>query len=272
MKNLLILLILGLASYGGYTAWTNHRGSSPPQKVAEAGPDPSEPPLKMDPTPAPAPTPPKTEPVQPKVEPKPAMPVAPAKRLAPEGVFYAVQAFSVTTDEGIRGIRAGTPVKLVKDSGVTLRVTDGKEEFEAKREYLTNDLDIAARAAGQQASQQAANAEWHQKQQAMAAMNEQQKGAELTSSVDAAQKTLALNNLTARQSALNLEGAKIQASITEYERVSRRPGTRYYDQYGVLRVVVGDTHTNELIALRQKLAGINAELTNIANRINQIQR
>jgi hypothetical protein len=212
------------------------------------------------------------KPEQRKAEVEPPMPVVPAKRLAPEGVFYAVQAFSVMTDDGVRGIRAGTPLKLLKDAGATMRVTDGKEEFEAKREHLTNDLDIAGQAIGQQASQQAANAEWHEKQKTLAAINEQQKSADTVASVNAAQKNIALNGLLARQNALNLEAAKIQASITTYENLPRRAGQRYYDQYGVLRVVVGDTHVNDLIALRQKLAGINSELTNVANRISQIQR
>ena len=271
MKNLLLLLVIGFAAYGGYTMWNNHRETAPPPKVAETKTDEPVPNLEKKPTPAPAPEPPKVEPEKPTV-PAPPMPFAPVKRLAPEGVFYAIQAFSISTDDGIRGIRAGTPVRLIKDGGATLRVTDGQQEFDAKREYLTNDLDVAAQASGQQASQQAAIAEWQQKHQALAAMNDQQKAAETTNSVETAQKNIALKNLWARQNALNLEVAKTQAAITEYERATARVGTHYYDQYGVRRVVVGDTHVNDLIAHRQKLATCNVELKNIASRISQLNR
>lgn len=271
MKNLLLLLVIGLASYGGYTAWQRHREATLPPKVVEAEPENSVPVMKKEPTP-PAPEPQKTEPAKPQPTPEPPVPAAPARRLAPEGVFYAVQAFSVTTDAGIRGIRPGTALKLVNDAGAMLRVTDGQAEFDAKREHLTNDLDIAAKVSGDQARQQAATAEWQQKQQALATMNAQQKASEMASSVDSAQKTITINGLQARQNALNLEAAKIQAAISVYESTQRRAGTRYYDQYGVLRVVVGDTHVNDLIALRQKLAGINADLNSIATRLNQIQR
>ncbi len=272
MRNLLLLLIIGLAAYGGFTIWDNHRKSMSPPKVAEVKSEETALPLPADPAPTPAPQTKKIEAETPKVEAEPPMPLAPVKRLAPEGVFYAVQAFSVMTEDGVRGIRAGTPVKLVKDNGTTIRVTDGKQEFDAKREHLTNDLDLASQAVGNQVSQQAATAEWHEKQKAMAAVSEQQKMAETVASTDAAQRNIALNALMARQDALQLEAAKIQASITTYESAPRRAGQQYYDQYGVRRVVVGDTHVNDLIALRQKLAVINSDLSKIATRINQIQR
>lgn len=272
MKNLLILLILGLASYGSYTIWSNHRNAAPPPKVATEKSEETDPVLNVEPTPAAALARKTVEPALPKVEPAPPMPAATAKRIVPEGVFYAVQAFSVMTEDGVRGIRAGTPLKLVKDAGATMRMTDGKEEFDAQREHLTNDLDRAAQAANIQTTHQAANAEWQQKQQALAATNQQQQAAATAASVDTAQKTIALNGLMAREKALNLEAAKIQASITTYENTSRRVGQYYYDQYGVRHVRVGDTHVNDLIALRQKLAGINSELTSIASRISQLQR
>lgn len=223
MKNLLILLILGVASYGGYTKWKNHREAANPSKVAEAKEE-IVPAPKVEPTPAPTPEPRKVEPEQQKVKPEPPMPVVPAKRLAPEGVFYAVQAFSVMTDDGIRGIRAGTPLKLIKDTGAILRVTDGKEEFEAKREHLTNDLDLAAQASGQQVSQQAANAEWHEKQKALAAMTEQEKAANLAVTQQRVEELNQSAQAAAAQRTQRI--AEIRAEITsaeQYKSVIPRP-------------------------------------------------
>lgn len=269
MKNLLMLLVIGLAAYGGYTAWNNqHKAAPSPQVTATKDEEPATS-VTLPATPTPAPQPPK---VDPPVAMHPEMPAAPVKRLAPEGVFYVVQAFSITTDAGVKGIRTGTGVKLVKDAGgPTLRVTDGQQEFDARRDVLTNDLDVAGQASNQQASQQAAIVEWQQKQQALAVMNDQQKAASTTSSVDTAQRNIALNGLLARQSALNLEAAKTQATITTYAEAPNRTGTVYYAN-GVRHVRVGDTHVNDLIALRQKLATINSELNTIATRISQVPR
>jgi len=90
------------------------------------------------------------------------IPVTPApKRLAPEGVFYVIRHFSTTTDDGLIGVNPGTKVKQVKDNGDTLLVTNGQTQFEASKDDLTNDLDIAYRyavvdgAAQQQLSRQA---------------------------------------------------------------------------------------------------------------------
>ena len=44
---------------------------------------------------------------------------------------------------GIIGVGAGTQVVCVKDEGPMLLVKAGSVEFEAKRQYLTNDLGIA---------------------------------------------------------------------------------------------------------------------------------
>ena len=266
MKNLLLLLVAGLAACGGYSAWNSYReASKPAPKVADIKAEEPAPVPKKELTPIPAPEPPK-------IEPGPPMPVAPARRLAPEGVFYVMQAFSVTTDAGVRGILMGTKVTLVKDGGATLRVSDGQQEFDARREFLTNDLDVAQQAFAGQAGQQAALAEWHAKQNQIATTQHQERNVDVGSSMEAAQRRLTLQNLLSRQSALNLEAAKIQASITTYERAPNRTGQIYHDQYGVRRVIVGDTHVNDLISLRQRLAVINSELQGISSKITEAQR
>jgi hypothetical protein len=83
----------------------------------------------------------------------PALPWAPAaaqatppervKHLAPQGVYYLLQRVSITTDDGIVGVDAGTKVTLVKDTGASLQVTDGKTQFEVTPNQVTNDMDTA---------------------------------------------------------------------------------------------------------------------------------
>jgi hypothetical protein len=235
MKNLLLLIAVGLAAYGGYLVWNDHREAASPPKVADTTTGEVAPALKKEPVLAPEP---------PKAGPGPVgrVPVAPVKRLAPAGVFYARQAFSVTTDSGVRGIRAGTPVRVIKDSGATLRVTDGTQEFEARREYLTNDLDIAAQATGQQASQQAAIAEWQKKQKAQAATNGQQNGADVAASQQRALEAAEAARVAAEQR--NQRMAEVRAKIAEEE------AAKAYKPFNFTRQKHLDTQ-NEKIRLLQ---------------------
>jgi hypothetical protein len=62
---------------------------------------------------------------------------------APPGVYFLLTRQSVRTRFGITGFSAGTRVVCVKDQGPVLLVKAGDLEFQAQRQYLTNDLDIA---------------------------------------------------------------------------------------------------------------------------------
>ena len=64
-------------------------------------------------------------------------------RHAPSGVYFTLTYISVRNPSGITGVSAGTQVACVKDEGPVLLVKAGNLEFEAKRQYLTNDLNIA---------------------------------------------------------------------------------------------------------------------------------
>lgn len=65
------------------------------------------------------------------------------RHIAPGGIYFLLRSVSVPSEDGITGIRAGTRVKLVKESGSTVRVTDGHVEFEVEKWLVTNDLDVA---------------------------------------------------------------------------------------------------------------------------------
>jgi hypothetical protein len=67
----------------------------------------------------------------------------PPPRLAPAGIYFTLRYLSVASPSGITGLKPGTLVACVKDNGGVLLVTTGNLELEAKRKYLTNDLDIA---------------------------------------------------------------------------------------------------------------------------------
>jgi hypothetical protein len=91
----------------------------------------------------------------------------PLPRLAAPGIYFTLLYLSVASPSGITGLSAGTLVACVKDNGGVLLVTTGTLEFEAKRQYLTNDLDVADLASGNDAQAQQAVASSIAQQQAM---------------------------------------------------------------------------------------------------------
>jgi hypothetical protein len=64
-------------------------------------------------------------------------------RLAPADVFFTLKHISVQNSYRVTGVEAGTRVVCVKDEGPVLLVKAGDLQFEAERQYLTNDLDVA---------------------------------------------------------------------------------------------------------------------------------
>ena len=91
----------------------------------------------------------------------------PPPRLAPPGIYSTLLYLSVRSPSGITGLSAGTLVACVKDNGGVLLVTTGDLEFEAKRQDLTNDLNIADLASRNDAQAQQAVASSIAQQQAM---------------------------------------------------------------------------------------------------------
>jgi len=87
---------------------------------------------------------------EPEPTPVPATPTPPPaatptpRPLAPPGTFYVIKYFTVESDGGLSGIKPGTKVKLIKDGNEVVRVSDGAIEFDARKEYLTNDLETAS--------------------------------------------------------------------------------------------------------------------------------
>jgi hypothetical protein len=77
-------------------------------------------------------------------KPTPARPVAPQRRLAPEGTFFLLERASLRTDSGVIGFAPGTKVTLVDQADSASTVTDGQYQFNVPSSQLTNDLDLAA--------------------------------------------------------------------------------------------------------------------------------
>jgi hypothetical protein len=71
----------------------------------------------------------------------------PIVRLAPEGILYVVEGFSVTTQSGIHGFPAGKQVQVVSREGNRVIITDDGIETSQPASKFTNDLDIAERIA-----------------------------------------------------------------------------------------------------------------------------
>lgn len=108
-------------------------------------PPPPTPPPTPTPTPKPKPTPtPTPTPSTPTPTPTPTPKPTPVK-FAPEGVYFLTEDVSVRLPAGILGIVAGTQLRLLKDNGEMLHVTDGHDEFDVKKSQVTNEYDIARR-------------------------------------------------------------------------------------------------------------------------------
>ena len=97
-------------------------------------------------TPVPASTPPSSEAIA------AAAPTPAPKRLAPDGTFFLLAKKSMETDAGIVGLSPGTRVTRRADGKF---LADGSV-LELKPNEMTNDLDLAGRAAGADAQAQAA--------------------------------------------------------------------------------------------------------------------
>ena len=89
----------------------------------------------------------------------------PQPRLAPPGVYFTLTYLSARSPFGITGVEPGTRVVCLKDEGAVLLVKAGNVEFQAKRQYLTNDLDVANLAVRNDAEAQQAVASYITKQQ-----------------------------------------------------------------------------------------------------------
>ena len=75
----------------------------------------------------------------------PAPTPTPQVRLAPDGVFFVVKAFSVQTEDGINGFPALKEVRLVRQEGDEFIVTDGQAEGRAPKANFSNNLDVVDR-------------------------------------------------------------------------------------------------------------------------------
>jgi hypothetical protein len=91
--------------------------------------------------------------------------IRPHPRLAPPGVYFTLTYLSARSASGIAGFEPGTRVVCVKDEGPVFLVKVDNLEFEAKRQYLTNDLDVADLAVRNDAEAQQAVASYIAKQQ-----------------------------------------------------------------------------------------------------------
>ena len=86
-------------------------------------------------------------------------------RPAPPGVYFTLIYISVRDGSGVTGVEPGTRVVLVRDEGPWLLVKEGNLEFEAERQYLTNDLDVADLALSNDAEAKQAVASYIARQQ-----------------------------------------------------------------------------------------------------------
>jgi hypothetical protein len=95
------------------------------------------------------------------VDPSPAKtePAAPPKVLAPEGTLFAVERISVTTDDGVFTIPAGSRLKIVRKEADGYIVKNDRHQFAVEAHQVTNEVGVASAAAQTHLAEQAAVAE-----------------------------------------------------------------------------------------------------------------
>ena len=253
MKNTLALMVICLAIYGGYALWMSP--SAPvvaPPEIVEAKPVPT--------TATPEPVV-KTEVAESVIDP------VPEKRLAPAGTYFVIQPITLKTENGVTGIRVGTKVNLLRDMGDTLQVTNGATEFVAKRQKLTNDLDIVAQACLQDAADMAANAYAVQDGKQREADAEALKSKLGSAQQIAAQRRLYLGKLYERYAQLLTEESSLKWQL---QQASSEPIRAVHMPTNRNRIRIGNAYKSKsenisqigerLSALRKTKAQVEAEI------------
>ena len=91
--------------------------------------------------------------------------IRPHPRRAAPGVYFTLIHLPVRSGSTLTGVEPGTRVVCVKDEGPVLLVREDNLQFEAKRQYLTNNLDVADLAVRNDAEAQQAVASYIAQQQ-----------------------------------------------------------------------------------------------------------
>ena len=149
MKTIIYLIIIGAAGYLGYNYYMEKHGGAAVSSETDTSSAPTEEVRKLPsgstpPSPAPA-----TTASRPAPQPFKSRIVIPTgapgeKHLAKPGVYYVLDRASTEHDAGIAAVVPGEEVRIVTKKGNgTVKVSNGKYEFEVKESQITNDLDVA---------------------------------------------------------------------------------------------------------------------------------
>jgi len=184
------------------------------------------------------------------------------KHLAPAGVFYVTRHISITTDDGITAVAPGTKVTLVKDLGAKLRVSNGKMEFEAEADQLTNDLDVLNMATRAASNQAGAIAAWKQAQSQGATSIDQQQQVQAQTTQAADTQTKSAQQIQTRIDVLTREKARLTGLI---ERANIEESNERFDRIGRRLITTKSALAKERPNMQAQLAGVERELIQISS-------
>ena len=109
----------------------------------------------------------------------------PVRNLAPEGIVFNLKPISITSEDGVAGILAGTELKVTKrNPDGTLHVHSGDLVADVQPSDVTNDLDVVTAIRSNENEKQAALRQWQAQQSAAAAEMEAEKNATPTPTPD----------------------------------------------------------------------------------------
>jgi hypothetical protein len=153
-------------------------------------------------------------------EPAPAVPEAPKKPVVGSTVWASTR-ISVTSDDGVFGVPAGTQLRIVKVTDTGFIATDEKREFPVTEGQISMAVAAAAGAAQADQAQRSADAAWHRAQ--LDAVKQQRETA--AANAKTAEEEKKIRELRARIDALVREEAQLMANIESANRQYREANT-----------------------------------------------
>jgi len=180
--------------------------------------------------------------------------------------YFLMQYVSVPIPGGIRGLAPGTPVMVVTDLGNRLKVKADELEFEVRKDQVTHDPQIAARASQGDArlQQKLLDAAAAQQQQLFQQRQREQIKQQEAKSAQDHLRGLEQAYITLQQQENNLQSQIGQAQQPVVARYNR-DGTAKYDHFA-------NPLRSQLPLLRSRLRDIQREKTEARRRVEEAQR
>jgi hypothetical protein len=180
---------------------------------------------------------------------------------------FAIERISITTDDGIVSVPAGTRLRVVSKTDTGWILTDGNREFPAQNHQVSTETAAVNSAVKAQVAERSANAAAMQAQlqaQTQVAQTQQQQAA---LAQQAAAKEKRIRDLETNYDGFLREEAALTAKIEEARQDDWRAATAR--SYG--RVYTRSVEPNQRVNWAARLAVVREEKRRIQNELDRIR-